>query len=79
MKYCEDDITAIRNIISNIKMTSFELKRYVKYLKLNDEEKKYVYDGIYTLIEFIKYTDSLPDGKIGKIVKMNKFIRERNE
>lgn len=79
MKYCEEDVTAIRNIISGMETTSLELKRYATYLKLNDEERAIVSNGLYVLTELVKYSNSLPDDKLNKIVKMNKFIKERAE
>lgn len=77
MKYCEDDVTAIRNIINSMEVTSVELNRYAKYLRLDDEERAIVTDGLYVLTQLVQYSKSLPDDKLGKIVKMKKFIKER--
>lgn len=79
MKYCEDDINAIRNIINSMETTSIELHRYAKYLRLTDDEKSIVTDGLYVLTQLVQYSKSLPDDKLGKIVKMKKFIKERSE
>ena len=77
MKYCEDDVTAIRNIINSMEVTSVELNRYAKYLRLDDDERAIVTDGLYVLTQLVQYSKSLPDDKLGKIVKMKKFIKER--
>jgi len=79
MKYCEDDINAIRKIINSMEITSVELNRYAKYLRLDDEERAIVTDGLYTLTQLVQYSKTLPDDKLGKIVKMKKFIKERAE
>ena len=79
MKYCEDDINAIRKIINSMEITSVELNRYAKYLRLDDEERAIVTDGLYTLTQLVQYSKTLPDDKLGKIVKMKKFIKERDE
>lgn len=77
MKYCEDDVNAIRNIINSMEVASVELNQYAKYLRLTNEERATVTDGLYVLTQLVQYSKSLPDDKLGKIVKMKKFIKER--
>lgn len=77
MKYCEDDVDAIRNIINSMEVTSVELNRYAKYLRLTDDERAIVTEGLYVLTQLVQYAKAIPDDKLGKIVKMKKFIKER--
>lgn len=75
MKYCEDDITKARNILSHMKCSTNELKTFYTMIKLNDKELEDVINGLDTLMNIIEYGENLRDEKLNKLFKMKKIIK----